>query len=248
MSRLFLAVMPAIDEAHCREAVAAASPQAGELLIIDNTADGALAADPPTGVEVARPVAGNYGVAASWNLAARRVIDGEADWLIILSHALLLHEPLHVAGERLIAVGEAEGVAHSTFGWHLVAISRGALRVVGLFDENYYPAWFEETDWLYRAGLASVASPRENGRAWPYTAIHASDRGHGIQAAQGRVRPDWRRLEGYYAAKWGGTQGHETYRRPFDLEAKDWAWCAEPHGALGSTLTPWLSTSEASAR
>lgn len=244
----FLAVMPAIDEWHCREAVQAARPVAGELLVVDNTPEGRLWDEPPDETAVVRPVEGNLGVAASWNVAARRVLEGAADWLIISSHALILGERLADAAGRLIAAGEAEGVAHASFGWHLVAISRGALRVVGLFDENFWPAYFEETDWLYRAGLAGVASPRENGRAWPHVAIEGSDRGHGLLVAERRVQPDWAALEGYYKRKWGGAQGLERYRAPFNEASLDWRDWPDPQSPIGSRLPPVLSTGAREAR
>ncbi len=180
----------------------------------------------------------NIGVAASWNigaLTARR----SGGWLVMLSSAVTFGP----AGgtDYLFHLAESDvtdaGICATNLGWHGNAIHSRHLATdgVGLFDEVFWPAELEETDWLFRAGLAGLPSPRENKRPWPYREIDADQGPHNHGEQEGGVHIDRRAIGDYYAAKWGGPQGSETFEVPFGMNPDR----LPPDGWLGDLKHPW---------
>lgn len=101
-----------------------------------------------------------------------------------------------------------EGMTHAACLFY-----KSAFDVVGCWDENFYPAYFEDIDAGRRAMLAGLAlglCPDTN--VWHYgsaTLAHDSQ----LEAAH----HDWfKRNEAYYVRKWGGKIGSETYTTPFN--------------------------------
>lgn len=166
----------------------------------------------------------NLGVAGSWNCGARIVLEERLDWLVIASSAFRFGAD---GGHDFVRglEGCEVGAASSTYGWHLVAISRPYIERVGLFDENFYPAYWEETDYLYRLGLAGLPSPRENGQHWCHIPIEADygAKSHAI-SPEGGVTVNFVAQAEYYERKWGGPQGKERFKTPFNFRQHDLTW------------------------
>lgn len=129
------------------------------LVVIDNggTLEGAgtdLAAD----FRVLR-MPTNLGVAASWNLACRLAY--RAPWVLIASDDVTW--PPGALGGFAAAAGEDRVVLSGTWPhWCAFALGMGVVHRVGLFDEGYFPAYFEDTDYrrrLDRAGVEVVMGP-----------------------------------------------------------------------------------------
>lgn len=90
---------------------------------------------------------------------------------------------------------------------------------VGLFDENIYPCYFEDTDYVYRVNLAG-SSPQ---------GVPDIEIGHGSDAIRGNVTTHtnldhkfknevtYSQNRDYYERKWGGVPGEEKYRTPFNI-------------------------------
>lgn len=113
------------------------------------------------------------------------------------------------------------------------AITPFGVSRAGLFDENIYPAYLEDCDWHYRALLAGV-------RLIQVPDVHAI---HGCEP-QGQtgsctilsdpvLREKNHRTHGgnfdYYRAKWGGINGREKFKTPFnDPLWPVWAWRFDP--------------------
>lgn len=232
-----LVVLPVVQRGPaevCIESVLRPGSSAGfrpeDLLIIDNSQDGWAKANAEQGqygaVRVYRdPDGHNLGTARSWNVGAREVIDRGLDYLVIMSAAMQFGPELHCTwvwqmetfwGSHVI---EADG--HS---WHLIAFHRSVLNEVGLFDENFYPAYFEGIDYGYRMRLLGL----EGGfrRVW----VNALSQGSALTVGQsgGPSCPAGPLLE-YYAAKWGGPKGEEAF--------------TVPHGDPNFTLDYWVQES-----
>lgn len=210
-------VVPAIDPEQLNAFLFRCRLPRERILLVDN------APRPITRRMTERPWAGrmvrvgrNLGVAGSWNVGVRAVLDEGLDWLIIASTSFRFGE----AGgldfvEALSGFDGWDGV-QSTFGWHFIAVARHTFEVVGEFDAEFWPAYFEETDFLYRMGLAGLASPRENGRPWGNIEM---DGEYGRQAAtleDGLAPVSLHRCSVRYELKWGGRQGRERFTVPFD--------------------------------
>ena len=90
---------------------------------------------------------------------------------------------------------------------------------IGLFDENLYPCYFEDSDYVYRIKLAG-SEPR----GIPHVGV-----GHGSEAIRGNVTTHtnldykfkneitYSQNKDYYVRKWGGEPGKEIYRSPFNI-------------------------------
>lgn len=191
----YLAIVPSIHAPSTQACVATATTL--DLTIIDNTT-------------------ANRGVPAAWNLGVDTVLADGTDWLVLLS-----------AGVRFGASGGADLLAHlahatsrddliveagAGIGWHCIAFARELLETVGRFDEAFWPGYYEDTDYGYRARLAYGP---QLGARWrkPILDMHVAQVAHAIELA--RV-PVWvRRNRAYYATKWGGLPAAETFTSPF---------------------------------
>lgn len=207
-------VAPAIDPTITARWIDGLKLPHERVLIVDNAKPRRRAA-PGWNGPVYR-AARNLGVPASWNLGVDLMRNRGADWLVLCSTAVKWGD---LGGidfvTRVDDVDPAVFPAVSSGeGWHLCAIHTTVFDQVGLFDENFYPGYWEDTDYLYRMGLAGLPSPRENGRDWAY--VGPVDCEYGEQAHSLKwCRPVFGELGAYYAAKWGGPQGEETFTTPF---------------------------------
>lgn len=208
-----LVVLPVITETYadkCIETLLMPKSSAGfareDILIIDNSRHGfAVKYKLRTHRDRSRH---NLGVARSWNIGAQEVLDKKLDYLVILSASMIFGTELHCTflsqmkafwGENVI---EAHG--HS---WHMIAIHRRVFEQVGLFDSNFYPAYFEAIDFSYRmrmAGLEHDFIP-----VW----FNAMSQGSALHNEVVHIPAD--PLLDYYKRKWGGDKGQETFKLPF---------------------------------
>jgi glycosyltransferase involved in cell wall biosynthesis len=202
-----------------------------EILIVDNSRKGWGS---QYGLRAYRdPDDHNLGVARSWNVGAREVLDRDLDYLVIMSTAMRFGPELHTTWKRQMEefwgakVIEADG--HS---WHLIALHRTCFEKVGFFDENFYPAYFEQTDWCYRLRMAGW----EHGfiRVW----VNALSQGHALH--NHLVSCPAEPLLDYYAQKWGGKKGEETFVQPFGSKPLGyWELATIPELAARYGLTEW---------
>ena len=93
---------------------------------------------------------------------------------------------------------------------------------IGLFDENFRPAYFEDNDYHYRIKLAGRKAVSTNQA--PY--FHYGSRTQNSNPAQPVVPgPQFEANRAYFAEKWGGVPGQEKYVTPYgdpQLTHKDW--------------------------
>ena len=153
----------------------------------------------------------NYGVAKSWNLLVaaaqgQDIILSNDDIVFAPDTIQLLLEEAARNGQAAI-VSAIEGQRFSLF-W----LRRIAYTEIGKFDEQFYPAYFEDNDWARRATLAhwqlAVApSNVEHGGSATLQAYTPEQREqHHQQFAANRRR---------YLEKWGGPPHQEVYTEPY---------------------------------
>lgn len=203
-----------------------------ELLIVDNSRHGLGLGW--SDVRVHRdPEGHNLGVAGSWNVGAREVLDGGLDYLVVLSTSVQFGPELHCTfrtqmyrfwGDLVI---EASG--HS---WHLIAFHRSLFEQVGLFDENFYPAYEEAIDFGYRMRLLDLEKAYE--KVW-VNAISWGSANH-VDEVHCPNPP----LVKYYVEKWGGVKGDEKWLLPYGDKPIDyWEKRSIPEMAERYGLTDW---------
>lgn len=188
----FRAVLPSIHQPYTDTCLGSMCPELRDAtLVVDNTST-------------------NIGVPASWNRGID-AMDG-AEWLIVVSAACRFGPE---GGSDLLAALDASTfpvVEAQYVGWHLIAFHRNALEDVGRFDEAFFPGYWEDCDWGYRASLAYKLKPP----FWTKTLVNVTleSFAHGIQLAGVKVDPE--ALSRHYCAKWGGMPSHERFTVPFD--------------------------------
>lgn len=165
-------------------------------------------------VRVIKPVR-NIGVAASWNLLHRvtkpnpLVISN--DDLIVAKHSLeeALSEPYSFVGIRCLTT---RGTDYS--GWSCFFQREEVWKEIGDYDEEFYPAYFEDNDYAYRMKLKSVVVGNTRGEP----GIHqvSATRKSVSKQMQIEINIGFERNKAYYIRKWGGTPGEEVYLTPFD--------------------------------
>lgn len=208
----FLVVLPAVDRELTERCVASMGATAREvLLVVDNSREGFASG---WDAEVHRSEV-NLGVGRSWNLGARRVLERGLDHLVVLSAATEFRPGgfehfaalLDGTDQRLrLGVQTSEG-------WHCFAIGRPVLEACGLFDENFWPGYLEDLDYLRRMDLSGLWPEGD-----PPLAQHVLDaerwgNAHGMTKAG--VAVNFGALIAYYRQKWGGPQDEERWELPF---------------------------------
>lgn len=177
----------------------AGSERPSLYVIVDNGGELRDRVRLPANTEVISP-GRNLGVAASWNLLLERA-DPEP---VVISNDDVILPP--TAFEQMArAVREAPFVTAG--GQHLFAQAPECTRTVGWYDEAFWPAYFEDTDYDYRRQLTGV----------PAVVMDLPGLVHEVSAS---LKVDGRFGRGrsgeYYSVKWGGMPGREKYRTPFD--------------------------------
>lgn len=182
-----------------------------EICIIDNSAGKLPKLDSDITLRIHTPVK-NLGCAASWNYFMRTFDDSDN---IISNDDVRFHR--NTLSEMLNEGKLGAGLVYPNVGqesmFSLFLLRRWAYREVGPFDENFYPAYFEDNDYFRRMLLLRI----------PY---HSCDAGydHEVSSTLRLATPyeryihevRFRANESYYTAKWGGPPHHEQFDRPFN--------------------------------
>lgn len=176
------------------------------LLVIDNTVT-------------------NRGVARSWNMGVERMRTENAEWLIVVSAAVRFGPPGGLdlvaeldrsgGGEWAIEAGECPRQRGIGFGWHLIAFRSSTFDRVGVFDENFWPAYWEDLDFGHRIRCATPSWQPGPDPIWPKVDVDADLAGFAHGKTLAGVEVPVEPLRSYFARKWGGLAGDEWYDRPF---------------------------------
>lgn len=198
-----------------------------DLLVINNAFDSAVHEEirqylKDQGIDSVSP-RHNLGVAASWNRIALEAFSRGLDYFVVGSNDCFLgpgalQRSLDVFKER------KGGIVH-IHSWNFFVVSLTTIQKVGLFDENFYPAYCEDQDYSYRCKLAGVerVDVGLTGTVHRGSQTILSDvrlrQCNGVSHAQNSA---------YYVSKWGGTAGEEKFVIPFNKPGKDLRWWPDP--------------------
>lgn len=214
-----LVVIPVVDGNNgfeCRNTILAENSAAGferdELLFIDNTRDEALR--PWQRLAVHRdPDGHNLGVARSWNIGARRVLDEGRDYLVICSSVMRFGPTLHTTWvDQMRRFWGADVIECDGHSWHLIAIHRSVFERVGLFDPAFWPGYFEGIDFGYRMRQLDLE------RGWPRCWVNVLSAHVGLHSDLVKAPP----LLEHYRAKWNGDKGSEQWTLPWGDKPLDY--------------------------
>jgi GT2 family glycosyltransferase len=93
----------------------------------------------------------NMGVAGSWNLGIK-CFPHAPYWLIMSNDNHW--EPGSLA--EMQRLSSSENLVMSNNAWNAYSLGAEIVKTVGLFDENYHPAYYEDTDYMERMRLLGV--------------------------------------------------------------------------------------------
>lgn len=157
----------------------------------------------------------NYGVARIWNKFAEMSFADGMDYIVIANDDISL---FNTTLKRLLQAASENPDGVVTFtgdnAFSLFVLSKQAWKTVGAFDEEFYPAYFEDRDYqrrimMHKVPLVQIAHPAYY-HLGSKTINSFTPDGLEIHHSQ------FRRNEAYYTHKWGGLPGDERYTEPFD--------------------------------
>lgn len=162
----------------------------------------------------------NAGVAASWNEVIKLF---PAPWWLIVNSDIEFAPGDLAKFEQAIQTTEAGIVADGINNMACFGITANCVQRVGLFDENFFPAYGEDIDYMRRCRLLGVEHRYLQGTGMRH------DRSSTVKALpaelQDRNRETFEANKAYYERKWGGWEGQETFEHPFnDPGWPVWAW------------------------
>lgn len=154
----------------------------------------------------------NMGVAGSWNWALNNIPMPRGAMIISNDDITFHKETLSLLYEEIQKTDNNFVLPLGV--WSIFAISEKLLEEVGFFDENFYPAYFEDNDYHHRLKL----------KGYDTTEVPEIPCGHensstlaAFNEEEKRVHHDnFRKNRSYYADKWGGLPTHEKYTTPFN--------------------------------
>jgi hypothetical protein len=206
-------------------------PDKGKLVIVNNWDDKNIAKQcrelEKQGAEVHwHPE--DIGCSGAMNVGLKKIDSEGLDYCIILSPSALFTNSIE---DFVKIIEEEEKKAKNYYYWsvanfktdcHAFAITKKCVDEVGLYDENFYPVYYDDTDYGYRMGLIGVAKT-------PVEPLRISqDLGGGLKNNKRAFDLYWanvNHIHDYYVRKWGGEAGQEIFKTPFNnpnLTIKDW--------------------------
>lgn len=174
------------------------------------------------------PQSRNLGISASFNLLLRTAFDRGHDSLFIGANDVFLNPGSLSAA---IEFPKSDDVAiYCLHALNFFFTNRSAVEAVGWWDENFYPAYEEDIDYVYRCRLAGkrlVDVPSAGGEHVGSATIHSNP----DYLAQNYVTHCQFNRD-YYLRKWGGHGGEERFQSPFDYPSYDYRWWPEPDSSI----------------
>jgi len=180
----------------------------------------------------------NRGLARSWNegllASSMYFTDGPDAMLIINDDVTMIRDDMlqmaqgcveHREAGIIVAEGYNERmVEHQILGFAAFGVNPIALETVGYFDENFYPIYFEDTDYSRRCNLMGV-SFHNVGQT---SAVHKGSASvNTVPALSSQNQVTFPACHHYYRRKHGGSPGSETFKYPFGDPQLSWKIEAE---------------------
>jgi GT2 family glycosyltransferase len=150
----------------------------------------------------------NLGVSGSWNM-----IMDYAD-KVNGTHVLILNDDIYLGKSQeeintIIRLWKPEFIC-TELNWCSFILSVEAYKKVGKFDENFFPAYFEDNDYFRRmqlAGVTIIVNPMLNPVVYRNSMT--------IQKTP-ELNNGFEKNRQYYISKWGGQPTQETFGTPFN--------------------------------
>lgn len=170
----------------------------------------------------------NIGVAKAWNLGLSKSIAYGIDYTLICNDDIVFEKgtigKMRLAIEQGLTFTSALNTRDFTpteeedyddepdFSCFMVNPYE-FINQVGFFDENYFPAYFEDNDMHYRMKQAGFPNMLRRTDA---PMFHKGSVTQNWEGGMVVSSPQFEMNRAYYAEKWGGVPGEERYTLPFN--------------------------------
>lgn len=151
----------------------------------------------------------NMGVAGSWNYICKEIFKHH-------DYAVLLNDDVYLGynTERINKVIEKypNTLIQSYVSWSVVVISKHLYNLIGQFDEIFYPAYYEDSDYLYRMKLNGILQEVSAELNPDVVRISMTQ-----EKAPDFVNASMAANRNRYIAKWGGLPLLEKFLFPYNV-------------------------------
>jgi len=93
-------------------------------------------------------------------------------------------------------------------------LNNQTIREIGYFDENFWPAYFEDNDYHYRMKIAGLKALKDSQSLYYHFGSQTIKNSPNVQKISNEY---YLQNKAYYVKKWGGEPGNETYQTPFNV-------------------------------
>lgn len=183
-----------------------------ELLIIDNGTQN-INLDKFTNIKdkitLQSPMV-NLGVAASWNLARRYFSKNSNDWVLMLNDDINIGDKQLASIVKMLEEHKNKWMLVGPYYWSMYCVHQSCpVR----FDENFYPAYFEDNDFYRQIQLLNAGMYVGNIEVLTPTVKRNSMTIEKDPSVNKRFVTN----RDYYIQKWGGEPGKEQFNTPFNI-------------------------------
>jgi GT2 family glycosyltransferase len=178
-----------------------------EIHIIDNGNQGLGYLEENVPIYVHNQVQ-NIGVAASWNKLCKLIFQTK-DWALLVNDDVYLGYT-NSRVNMCIEMSET-GIVQSEKSWSVLLINKDLYEYIGEFDEGFFPAYFEDSDYLYRLRLNGVKQDIMH-----YLNPEVFRVSQTYEKAPDLVNMAMSNSKQRYIEKWGGLPYMECYTEPFN--------------------------------
>lgn len=151
----------------------------------------------------------NLGVAESWNMIMKNGFKKGATHVMILNDDIYLGKKIHEIVQFLEENPDGDFYVTKNH-WCAFIVTKRCYETVGLFDNRFYPAYFEDNDYCYRmrlAGMKQIKTDFLNPVIFRNSMTIAKNPELNKNFEDNRL---------YYVTKWGGQPSKEQYKTPFN--------------------------------
>lgn len=167
----------------------------------------------------------NLGCARSWNHMIRT---SPGAWLI--SGNDIQFSPGDIQRIKNTLAANQDASILCAIGYAVYCFTEVGVRHVGMFDENFYPAYYEDNDHFRRVFLTKAKAVGVDG----FKGIHGEAPNWGSctvnsdPTLQRKNGITFVNLREYYEKKWGGEPGKETFGTPYNKNVPFDFWEIDP--------------------
>jgi glycosyltransferase involved in cell wall biosynthesis len=162
----------------------------------------------------------NLGLAASWNVGLRKMVEEDLDFIIFLSVSARFDKSINYFVDKIYHVENKKPyyryLASPTATLHCFAHTRKAVEVGGYFDENFWPIYHEDTDFCCRSTLNGFG---EKVRMLNLRDV-VSSISYSLSMSDRRLfrlfQLNAERMGDYFIEKWGRIGPIPLYKSPFN--------------------------------